>query len=382
MPGTTTILFAGGGTGGHLFPSIAIAQRLIEVAHGAVEPHLLCSDRVIDRQILQKTELAFTACPMRPLPSRPWDAVRFLVNLRRSRLLVRRMIAERRVGLVVAMGGFVSVPAALEAGRAKLPVMLVNLDAVPGKANRWLAKRCGDVRSVYASDDLPAGTRAVPLPLRRSCTSGGDARLDRLTLGLDPDRPVLLVTGASQGAQSINRAMVKLVQNPAIRRSLAVGGLGGWQVLHLCGEGLADSVSEGYAAAGIAAKVLPFCDQMGAAWGAADVAISRAGANSVAEVAVNAVPTIFLPYPYHKDQHQKRNAEPLVAAGGAVMLEDAIEPGASAARLAEPLRELLDQPAKRATMRQALRATVGGDGAVMLADQCLQKIGVRPVGVA
>src|SRR5690606_34808033 len=142
----------------------------------------------------------------------------------------------------------------------------------------------------------------------------------REALGLAPDQPVLLVTAGSQGAATINRMMMALVKHPQGRAALA-----DWQVYHLSGAREREAVERAYAEAGVAARVEPFCQRMGLAWRSAELAISRAGAGSVAEVLANAVPTIFMPYPYHKDQHQRLNALPLADAGGAVLVQDHID---------------------------------------------------------
>ena len=362
-----TILFAGGGTGGHLFPSIAVAQRLVEA--GGPAARFLCSDRPIDRQILTKAGVDFDTCPMEPLPTRPWHVPAFFKHLLTSRAAVKRMIRERNVRLVVTMGGFVSVPAAMAARAAGVPVLLVNLDAVPGRANRWIAARADAVYSVYPSPILPVGrTQPVPLPLRRSGLSGGDAKADRIALGLDPEKQTLLITGASQGAKSINVAIIEMMKRAEFRAALA-----GWQVVHLAGEGLSGELPAVYADAGVSAKVIEFCDTMGHAWGAADLAISRAGANSVAEVAANAVPTVFLPYPYHKDQHQKLNASALVKADAAMRFEDLIEPGLNAESLSGPLMKLLTTAALRESMRAKLHAMRPADGARILAEAATRR---------
>ncbi len=359
----STILFAGGGTGGHLFPSLAIAQRLADVP-GAPAAHFLASDRAIDAQILTKAGVNFTACPMKPLPTRPWTIPGFVLSLVRSKKMVREIVKQRNVKLIVAMGGFVSVPAAMVGRALGIPILLVNLDAVPGKANRWLAKRCDELYSVYESPLLPSGrVKMTGLPLRRSGLSNGDARTDRVAMGLDADRPTLLVTGASQGAKSINLAMVELLKQDDFRAAI-----GAWQVLHLAGEGVGDELEKAYRAANVPARVMTFCDTMGHAWGGADLAISRAGANSVAEVAANGVPTIFLPYPYHKDQHQKLNVEPLSRGGAAVLMKDAIDPAVNAERLRPVMMELMGDAGRRAAMREKLLKLGGGDGAKKLMD--------------
>src|SRR5690606_27573275 len=140
-----------------------------------------------------------------------------------------------------------------------------------------------------------------------------------------------------------------------------------WQIHHLAGRGQDVPVRSAYEQHGIRAVVSEFLDHMGLAWGAADLAISRAGASSVAEVAVNAVPSIFLPYPHHADMHQQHNAQPLADAGGAVILQDAVDAPKNAAAVAPVLRELMSDPAKRDAMRQKLAARRGPDAAETIA---------------
>lgn len=369
-----TILFAGGGTGGHLFPCIAVAERLAERAGdgGADAPavHFVASQRDIDRRILTDAGVDFTPLPVQPLPGlrKPWRALPFLRAYARAKRQALQLIRDRNVRLIISTGGFVSAPPVAVARRAGVPVMLVNLDAVPGKANRWLIPKATEHFSVYPSNQMPADTRIIALPVRRSCIGPDDPAEARRALGLDPDKPVLFVTGASQGAQSINQAMIELTKRDAFRKAID-----GWQVYHLAGNNdEAGKLLAMYGGTGIPATCVDFCNTMGLAWGAADVTISRAGAGSVAEIAVNAVPAIFLPYPFHRDQHQKLNAQPLVDAGGAVMLDDAVDPVANADRMLTPLCELLTDATKRQSMRDALRSDDNTDGAAVLAQRALE----------
>lgn len=179
---------------------------------------------------------------------------------------------------------------------------------------------------------------------------------------MDPDKPMLLVTGASQGATSINRMMAELARLATFNQVLRE-----WQVLHLAGQQDARDVARAYAEAKVEAKVEAFCHQMGMAWRGASVAISRCGAGSVAEVWANAVPTIFLPYPYHKDEHQKLNARMLVEAGAALMADDLVDPLANARQLCGPLLELMRNEARRARMIELLESDRPEPGAAAIA---------------
>ncbi|MEX2672327.1 MAG: UDP-N-acetylglucosamine--N-acetylmuramyl-(pentapeptide) pyrophosphoryl-undecaprenol N-acetylglucosamine transferase [Phycisphaeraceae bacterium] len=362
-----TVLFAGGGTGGHLFPAIAVAQRLPDT----LTAHFACSNRAIDRRILDEANVPFTPLTVRPLPTRPWHAPTFAWQYLQSIRTALRLIDQHDVRAVISMGGFVSAPAVEAARRRNIPVLLVNLDAVPGVANRYLVRRCEHVFSVHPSPKLPPRTQPIAMPLRRESVADLDAAECRAAFGFAPDRPVLLVTGASQGAESINRLMVQLLERAAFRDAFA-----DWSILHLAGHERDESLRDVYLAAGMHARVLAFTHQMGLAWGAAELAISRAGANSVAEVAANAVPAIFLPYPYHKDQHQKHNAAELVEAGGAITVDDAIDPATNADHLLPLLMELASDAARLGKMRDALRALAPADGAAQLVEH-LQRLLAR-----
>jgi UDP-N-acetylglucosamine--N-acetylmuramyl-(pentapeptide) pyrophosphoryl-undecaprenol N-acetylglucosamine transferase len=356
-----TIVFAGGGTGGHIFPALAIAEELRDRDAGA-RCVFLCSERPLDAEILGREGAEFRPIPAKPVGARPRALVAFLRSWGPSVRAVRRVIREQRAAgrevQLVAMGGFVAAPGAQGARAEAAPVLLVNMDAIPGKANRWIARRAD-----WVVTSLPArgfSWERVPPIVRRAARARGDVAACRRALGLDPAKPTLLVTGASQGARSINRLLMKLVaQNPM--------GFTSWQVIHQTGAGEDGPVRTAYAAAGIPAEVRPFFERMAEPWGAADLAVSRAGAGSVAEAWANGTPTLFLPYPYHADQHQKHNAAPLVEAGGALIAEDLIDEARNAPEAGRLILDLMHSRARRDTMRAALARLGPADGASRIA---------------
>ncbi len=359
-----TVLLAGGGSGGHIYPNIAVAERLGDRGVD-VETHLVVSDRPLDGRIGEQEQVAMTGLDVLPVDRRPWRWPGWLARWRRSTCIVNRLLAERHVRAVIATGGFVAGPVVVAAKRAAVPVAMVNLDAAPGRANRMLAGRA-DV--VFSLCKLPAWphARVIAMPLRRAAVAGGDAGEARGHFGLDADRPTLLVCGGSQGARSINAVMMHLAEHHWQQTP--------WQVLHLAGPGDDDEVRRAYQRARVRAAVLAFTNQMGLAWSAADIAVSRAGAGSVAEAHANATPTVFLPYPWHKDDHQRLNAQPLVEAGGARLLIDRIDPARNAQQLGPLLQELFTNDETRRCMRQALESLPLHDGAAALADWVVQQI--------
>ena len=357
---TPVFLLAGGGTGGHLYPGLAIKEQLEAI--GPARCVFLCSTRTLDAEILRKEGVPFDTIPAAPMSSRPVGLVKFASSwgraVRAARAIIRREAVHGPVQ-VVAMGGFVAAPCVQAARAERCPVTLVNLDAVPGKANRWIARHAGRIMT-----SVPvAGVRWTNVPpIVRSAAlvnlSSGECRR---ALGLDPDRPTLLVTGASQGARSINRLLIALLQRGRSAFDPA------WQVIHQTGRGEDEAVRAAYADAAVPALVRPFFDTMGLAWGAADLAVSRAGAGSVAEAWAARVPTVFLPYPYHKDQHQRFNALPLEQAGGAMIAEDKIDEQANLPGAGRVIAHLMADAGARAEMRAALQRLGPVDGAARVA---------------
>lgn len=354
------VIFAGGGTGGHIFPGVAIAEQLEQFVPGC-DLHFVCSARPGDSAMLQATGRGFTAIPAQPFGVRPRILLRFLGSWGASVRAVRGLLCERRAqGPVVlaAMGGFVAAPAAQAARAEGVPVVLVNLDAVPGRANRWIARHA---RRVLTAAAVPGSDWEYVRPIiRQSALAPGDQATCRRHFNLDPLRPTLLVTGASLGARTVNDFMTAWVERHS-------GLLSGWQVIHQTGHGEHHSLRDAYARAGVPAMVVPFLDAMGAAWGAADLAVSRSGAGSVAEAWANRVPTLFMPYPHHKDEHQRLNALPLADLGAAVIERDLIDPAANLATAGETLAALMQEPVRRGSMRQRLADHGPPDGAGVVA---------------
>jgi UDP-N-acetylglucosamine--N-acetylmuramyl-(pentapeptide) pyrophosphoryl-undecaprenol N-acetylglucosamine transferase len=362
---TTTYLFAGGGTGGHIFPALAIAEQLARLDPGC-RCHFIISERPIDRRILEPRALAFHPIPARPFGLRPVVLASFVAHWGQAVRATRAVIREARAAgpaRMIALGGFVAAPAAQAARVERVPLTLVNLDAAPGKANRWIALHS---RRVFTAARAPSfesrGWVWVRPIVRTEAIAPWSAPECRRHFGLDPDRPVLLVTGASQGAASLNHLALSLAR--AHTRSWKQAG---WQVIHQTGQGSAQNVAAAYRQLGVDAVVREFIDPMGPAWGAATLALSRAGAGSVAEVWANRVPTLFLPYPWHRDRHQRRNVEPLLSVGACAVEEDLVDPERNLGRGGAALWSLMLDDHRRARMRIALEGLGPADGAQTVA---------------
>ena len=354
--GLGSIVFAGGGTGGHISPGIAIAEQVAELAP-EFERVFACSTRAVDARMLAHVGAAFVPITAEGLSLRPTRLIRFARAFLMGRAQSRRLLAERRARVVVALGGYVTAPVATAANALGVPVLLVNLDATPGKANRLVARRAARILTALPTPSMPGfAERVVGMPIRRAAIGDGTQQDARERLGLAPGFRTLLVTGASQGAASLNDLLALLLQEERPAFS-------GWQVLHLVGNADRAPVEAAYRAAGVRASVVPFVHEMGLAWRAADLSLSRAGANSVAEAVHNAVPTVFAPYPYHADLHQRWNAEPYAREGLAVLADDLIDARRNRATLGDELIGLMTDDARREAMRAQLDARPREDAA-------------------
>ncbi len=357
-------VFAGGGTGGHLCPALAIVQELRQL-DDRIDVSFLCTDRPIDRHILSQAGIEAVPQVVRPFSTKPWRWPGFYAAWRRALGDCAKRFRHRRPAVVIGAGGYASGPPVRAALGAGIPTAILNPDLVPGRANRWLGRR---VDRIFAQwEDSAAffggvpGFRAAGCPVRPAFLAPREElRADGLRrFKLSGDRRTLLVTGASQGARTINEAAVALAAE--------VAAVGGWQVLHLSGTADEARVRAAYEAAALSATVLAFTDHMPEAMAVADLVVSRAGASTLAELTAVGLPSVLLPYPFHRDNHQMRNAEVLRRAGAAVIVPDRIETNRNVPALREALLPLLQAPGGLAAMAAAARRIGRPDAARQIA---------------
>jgi UDP-N-acetylglucosamine--N-acetylmuramyl-(pentapeptide) pyrophosphoryl-undecaprenol N-acetylglucosamine transferase len=353
---TPLVAIACGGTGGHLFPGVAVADAL--EAEG-VSTVLLISQKDVDQQAVQGLPAGqVVRLPGVALTRGRWSA--FVRGLGQSLRVARRLFRERPPAAVLAMGGFTSLPP-VWAGRWRgAATYLHEANAIPGRANRWLAWLVDEafVQFPEAAERLwHPRVRVVGMPVR-SRFQRSEPAAARLALGLRPSDPVLLVTGGSQGAVALNDLVMRVV--PALR--LLHPRL---QLLHLAGRQDAERVRRSYASQGIPALVKPFLTEMELALGAATAVIGRAGGSFLAEMAAMEVPGLLVPLPSAADNHQHYNALALVESGAARMLPQS---EATPDRLLWELRALLDDEPLRHRMQAALARWHGTDAARLVAD--------------
>lgn len=358
------VLIAGGGSGGHVTPAIAVAESLTDLGADILIAH---SGRTIDSVLVDHSPFEGIQLPAFPLSMYPIGLARFCVGFILTNNKVRKIVRNCGIDCVLATGGFVAAPALRAAQSSECPTVLLNLDDPPGKANR-LAIRWADQVLTTVACSLKNAIQIDP-PLRQCVINTSTVDTCKTRLGLDPHRMTLLVTGASQGASSINELVPELA-----RRFTA--NFKGWQVLHLAGPSHVDSVRESWIDIDVSCKVLGFHHEMSDVWGAADLAITRGGANTIAEIAMNAVPAIVMPYPYHTDDHQRTNAQPLAHIGGVVIETDHIHVEQNIANAGSTIMQLLGDHQSRFTMRQVMVTTPITNGSSIIADTCMACIEV------
>lgn len=363
-------VFAGGGTGGHLYPGLAVAEQLLKLRPGA-QIVFACSNRPIDRRILDPLPYAVVAQPVRPLPRRPLDVPGFLRAWFASAVQAREMVGDLRPRAVLGLGGFAAGPVVRHAARAGVPAALLNPDAVPGRANRWLARFADVIFTQFAAtaESFPSRLRGkvrhVGCPIRNGF---GSVKRDEAMryFGLQDGRKVLLAFGGSLLAEPISEALGMLCDD---LRAFADS----WQVLHVATAPLAARIEEKLKTCGILTRTLAYCDRMDLAYAAADLALCRSGAGTVAELAAAGTPAVLMPYPHHKDRQQLLNAARLVEAGAAKLCEDAKDPSANAARLREVLVPILQDADVPAKMRESAAGLARPNAASEVADWLVKK---------
>jgi UDP-N-acetylglucosamine--N-acetylmuramyl-(pentapeptide) pyrophosphoryl-undecaprenol N-acetylglucosamine transferase len=333
-----------GGTGGHLFPGLAVAEKLRERGH---EVLVFISEKEIDTLAVEGRAVDFRVekLPTVALPSPFSPAIlAFVRRFNESLSLCRAIFRTFNPHVVLGMGGFTSMAPVLAGRMRGVPTFIHESNAYPGKANRHTARF---VRAVLlgfrecAAFFPKAKTEFTGTPIR-STLQRMDRAEAREKLGLRPEVATLLVMGGSQGASGINQALIKAM--PALH-DLSL------QVIHLTGSRDARLLEDNYRRENIPAHVAAFHHRMEEVYSAADMAIARAGAASLSELAAFALPAVLVPYPYAADDHQTRNAEVFVRARAALLLKESELAGDL---LANKIRELLSDPANlRAMAAQA-----------------------------
>ncbi len=357
----TTIVIAAGGTGGHLYPAVALAREFLR-QDPATRLLFVGTERGIEAKVLAHEGFELTLIAAQPVMGRGLvKAAGALLTLPLGLWQSQRLLREQGASLVLGVGGYTSPPVLLAARLLGVPRVILEPNASPGMANKVLGPIADLVFVTFreaAGCFSPAKVRVTGMPVRRAFLEGEGAARERRN-GQGPK--TLLVFGGSQGARALNDAMIgALPQWAALRGQVAI--------VHQTGETDHARVKAAYEAAGVPAQVAPFLFEMPKALRAADLVVSRAGAMTLAELAVCGKPAILVPLPHAIYQHQAHNARVMAEAGGAVVLPQRELTGA---RLAQEVTALLRDPERLRVMGERSRALGKTDAADVIVRECL-----------
>lgn len=345
-------LLTGGGTGGHVFPALAVAA---ELARRGWSVSLAAPGGGLEARLAAEQGVAF-----HPLAARPFlgkgrlEQARAFTTLAFSALAARRLVRRLGASVVLGTGGYASAPALVGGRLAKKPVLLLEVNARVGKANQWLSRRADEALLAFADSakELACPSVVTGVPVRPAFFA-----VPALSPAKSPPR--ILVLGGSQGARQLNELLP-----PAL--ALLARSHDGMHVVHQCGRQHLSEAQQGYVAAkidGSLVRVTPFIDDVAAAMAAADLVVSRAGAMTISEIAAAGRPAVLIPLAL-AGGHQLDNAKELVAAGAARVVEPA---AATPERLAELLAELFKNRQTLLAMGKAARSLATPDAVAEIA---------------
>ena len=371
------VAIACGGTGGHLFPGIAVAEQLRQ---RGCDVALLISPKDVDQQAIKalKAETPASASPLAApfeiftLPAiglQNRNYFSFAGSFLKSLFASRRIFRQRKPHAVLAMGGFTSAPPIFVGKEMGAKTFLHESNTIPGKANRYLARFVDEAFVGFpetASRLAAKKATATGTPVRPQFSlSQRPPRAARTALGLEGDRPTVLVVGGSQGASGLNAMVLSALPLLAQKN---------WQWLHLTGAKDFEKVRSAYGTLGIRGIVKPFLAEMDLALGAATAAVSRAGASSLAEIAAMRLPTLLVPFPSAAGNHQFFNARIYFMSGAARLLE---QKESTPEKVAAILTELVEDQAVRAKMDAALELWHAPQSAEQIAANILRHLTAR-----
>jgi len=356
------VVIAGGGTGGHLYPGIALARALLKTDM-SIDITFIGTERGIEARVLPREGLKLkTIAAAGLIGKRGLGRLSAWLKLPLGLLQAMGFLARKRPGLVVGVGGYVSGPAGLAAKLLGIPLLLHEQNALPGATNRLLGKVADKIAVSYpeSARHFPAGKVVETGNMIREGFAAA-------TPAPEGGRFTVLVLGGSQGAHSINIAMTGALEELAAVRDRL-------HIIHQTGERDYPDVKRRYEEAGFSAEVAPFIDDMARCYLAASLIIARAGATSLAEITACGRASVLVPFPHAAHNHQEKNARVLEAAGAAEVI---LDHEASGGRFARAILGAIDDPqglARRAAMSLRLGRP---DATARVRDLCLDMLGLK-----
>ncbi|MCR4316707.1 MAG: undecaprenyldiphospho-muramoylpentapeptide beta-N-acetylglucosaminyltransferase [Planctomycetes bacterium] len=365
-----SVVYAGGGSGGHLMPGIAVSRSLRELLPytGAL---FLTSKRDIEKKILDAEGIEYRSLNVTPMSGGIIGKMRTLLRLPAAVRESARILAEVRARAVVALGGYAGVAPSLAARAMGIPVIVLEQNTVPGKANRLVSRFarfvCGQFSE--AREHFPRGVNYVVTgnPVRKSL--GRITRREGIeTFGLSLEKRTLLITGGSQGASGLNdlvTASMRVLEKRADRV----------QVIHQCGKADYEDLTRFYGLSSVQSYVSAFVPQMDSAYAAADFAICRAGATTIAELEAVGLPAMLVPIPRSNGDHQMKNAMSVQRSAAGICVRQSEFTHADLARALElTLAETPEIARERAQMAESMRERANPDASAQIADMIFEAV--------
>ena len=358
------LVVAGGGTGGHLFPGIAVATAVRERIPGS-QILFIGTSRLLDQQTLAGFDFESAALECGGIKGlRLSDRLRSLLLMPRAAGRALRMLRRFRPDLVFGVGGYVIGPVLLAAKLLRIPIAIHEQNSVPGMANRFAGKLLADLILI----SLPC---MPPFPPGKTIQTGSPLRQEILAAaGREKQTtatPTVLVLGGSQGAHRVNVLMMEAVERLLAQRVA-------FRLIHQTGVTDCEQVTKHYAQLGIDAEVEPFINDMAGVYGRADLAVSRAGATTCAELAAMGLPALLIPYPFAADNHQETNGKYYVQGGGCRLLR---ESGLTGETLACAIGDHLRNREALQTMAVNMKAMAMPDATERIVDVCSRLVACR-----
>jgi len=384
-----TIVFAGGGTGGHLFPGIAVATELKDRLP-QIRILFIGTERSVEKSILERSGFEHVSLPMvspRQFLRHPWSTVKSHWSAFRT---AKRLLRKEGACAVIGLGGYASAPVLWHAIRMRIPVFLLEQNVIPGRTTRWFAKS-SDVVCTSFEETTRYLPRRSPIkctgnPIRREIayingmtqeeTQNHCQNSPRETLHNNASAQIeqgqilpsqLLILGGSQGADSLNDAVLRAIE--VCRDSFQ-----GWRIVHQSGLRQVDQIRLAYERMGLNAEVEPFLEEMVSYYRSATLVISRAGATTLAELACCGLPMILLPYPHATDNHQLENARSLANRSAAVCVEHKATVDQTASDIVRELNGFLSEPSRLLAFSDAARNCAKPNAVDLVANLIIDRI--------
>jgi UDP-N-acetylglucosamine--N-acetylmuramyl-(pentapeptide) pyrophosphoryl-undecaprenol N-acetylglucosamine transferase len=372
------IVFAGGGTAGHLYPGLAVADEVKSRLPDA-QITFVGGGRPVERHPVRAAGFNYVTIPSQPVPRNPFRAMRFITDNVAGYWASRWFLREHRVSLVVGLGGYASAATVRAATSREIPTLLLEQNAVPSHVTRWLARSADmvcagfdDVRAHVPPNTPLAITGNPARPAFVRCF--GAAKSDFAEENRDSQGPRrLIVIGGAGGARTLNERMPAALSRLSDR-------LRGWQIVHQTGEGQLQQTIDRYNAVGVDALVVSFIDEMASVMFQSHLVVCRAGGTTIAELALAGVPAVLVPYPRDVEAYQLANADVVAAAGAATVIDEATLEGTLDEALVDQLAPLLADESQRQTMARRMRSLARPDAAALITNSVCSILGATSAG--